>query len=388
MPPKAKRPTFIIYPARPSKTIESKLHKYLDNIYFNTASAAAYSSPSILLAEVKRRNYYRNIGIKRIQRYLARQNAYTLYRPIIERFPVPRVMVRASHVQMEMDLMDVSRDSKENDNVRFFLTAMDSFSKMGFVEQLLNKEAKHVALAAARILDRYSTECVSTDRGAEYKAKAFLQLLEHRGIRHFFAGGSGKNTILERWHKTLRAKIARLQQNTHNMRYIDDMQKLVTGYNASYHSSIKMRPKDVNATNEHVVYSNLYNWSVPELQRMRNPSKYMFPLGDTVRISAAKHVFRKEHFQRWSTEVFTISKRFRMQGHNMYTLMGCDHQPLEQNFYQQELKSVTVDPDALFKIEKILKEKTENGVKKVLVKWEGVPRACAQWIIENTLQPA
>ena len=68
---------------------KTALHKYLDSIYYDLTSGAGYSSAATLLKEVKRRGYYKNLGLNRITNYLKQQKAYSLYKPARTRFPTP-----------------------------------------------------------------------------------------------------------------------------------------------------------------------------------------------------------------------------------------------------------------------------------------------------------
>ena len=47
----------ITLPSKITAKQKEDIHKYLDSIYYNTSSGGAYSSPSKLLKEVKRRGY-------------------------------------------------------------------------------------------------------------------------------------------------------------------------------------------------------------------------------------------------------------------------------------------------------------------------------------------
>lgn len=69
-------------------------------------------------------------------------------------------------------------------------------------------------------------------------------------------------------------------------RYIDTLEQIVTGYNASYHSSIGMAPKDVNEKNQEEIWLRLYPPVSPIVKaRLR--------VGDSVRISKARLQFQK-----------------------------------------------------------------------------------------------
>ena len=142
-----------------------------------------------------------------------------------------------------------------------------------------------------------------------------------------------------------------------------------------------MTPNQVNEDNEHIVFENLY----PVAKKTKS-KPYAYKIGQKVRISGNKHVFRREHFERWSREIFTIHSRKRMDDINMYRISDCTGTVVENSFYEQELTKVEGDPSTLHRIESILDEKTENGVKKVLVHWQGTPRACADWILKSSLR--
>ena len=75
-----------------------------------------------------------------------------------------------------------------------------------------------------------------------------------------------------------------------------------------------------------------------------------------------------------------------MRGINLYRVKDCSDDVLRGSFYEQEMIKVVGDPNALHRIENILEEKTENGITKVLVQWQGSPRACAQWINKSDLR--
>ena len=155
----------IILPSKASQDEIKALHRYLDRIYFDGSSGGSYTSGSKLLREVKRRGYYKNLGITRIQNYLNKQDTYGLYKPTIDKFPTPPVFVTGMNKQQDMDLMDVSRDAKENDGVKFILTSIDVFSKYGMMRVLKSKEAKEVAEQAGSIFDERKPDAVQTDLG-------------------------------------------------------------------------------------------------------------------------------------------------------------------------------------------------------------------------------
>ena len=165
------------------------------------------------------------------------------------------------------------------------------------------------------------------------------------------------------------------------MRFIDALQELVRGYNRSYHRAIRTRPVDVTSANEHVIYERLY-----AKRKLPKAVKFQFKAGDTVRISGSKHPFRREFFQRWSAEMFTVTKRWRQRDVNMYRIKDCAGEELKQAFYAPELIKVTESPEKLHKVERELEEKIENGQKMVRVQWQGWPPHCSTWVPKSSLR--
>ena len=78
--------------------------------------------------------------------------------------------------------------------------------------------------------------------------------------------------------------------------YIDKLDNTGNKYNNEYHSTIKMKPIDVQ--------SNTYIESSKEINN-KDPK---FKTGDFVRISKYKIIFEKGYTPNWSEEVFVIKK--------------------------------------------------------------------------------
>ena len=61
--------------------------------------------------------------------------------------------------------------------------------------------------------------------------------------------------------------------------------------------------------------------------------------------------------------------------------------PVKGMFYSAELQKVELkDPNPEYKIEKIIKRRTRNKVKEVLVKWLGWHRKFNSWIPESEVK--
>jgi hypothetical protein len=108
--------------------------------------------------------------------------------------------------------------------------------------------------------------------------------------------------------------------------------------------------------------------------------KHKFKVNNKVRISHLKHAFQSEYDQKWTGEIFIITHRYRRQGVEVYKLKDYSDEPISGTFYAQELQKVNKKEDTVWKVDKILKERTRKGDKEVLVSWYQWPAKYNSWI--------
>ena len=87
-----------------------------------------------------------------------------------------------------------------------------------------------------------------------------------------------------------------------------------------------------------------------------------FSIGDHVRITKKKKTFEKGYSQRWTEEVFTISK-IQLPIPVTYKITDYDGEEIEGSFYEQELRKTKQD---IFRIEKIIKQQGNKSTVKRL----------------------
>ena len=77
---------------------------------------------------------------------------------------------------------------------------------------------------------------------------------------------------------------------------INKLDDIVSGYNNTYHRTIKMKPADIK-DNTYIDFKKEINDKDPK-----------FKVGDQARISKYKNIIAKGHTPNWSDKVFVISK--------------------------------------------------------------------------------
>ena len=105
-----------------------------------------------------------------------------------------------------------------------------------------------------------------------------------------------------------------------------------------------------------------------------------------MKIKFLKNIFDREYQQKWTSEVFTIRSRRNESGFPVYELNDYSGDQIDGYFYQQELQHVDIDPDTVFKIEKILSKRGRGKKKEVKVRWLGWPKKYDQWIKATSVE--
>ena len=118
--------------------------------------------------------------------------------------------------------------------------------------------------------------------------------------------------------------------------------------------------------NENKVWTNLY----PEFCGVTLIPKLL--IGDNVRITKKKKMFDKRYAQRWTEEVFKISKN-QLTAPVTFKITDYNGEEIQGYFYEQELENTSQD---VFRIENVLRRKGDRS----LVKWMGYPKSFNSWI--------
>ena len=141
--------------------------------------------------------------------------------------------------------------------------------------------------------------------------------------------------------------------------WVDVLDELTENYNNVKHSSILMKPTEVNKSNENLVWVTLYGSAMGKLPLPK------FRVGDTVRVSKYKSIFSKGYEANFTEEILKISRMLRGDP-NMYEMEDHEGEPIIGKFYEEELSAVDKKDDT-YRIEKVLRKR--KGM--ALVKWLG-----------------
>ena len=121
--------------------------------------------------------------------------------------------------------------------------------------------------------------------------------------------------------------------------------KLITIYNNGYHSTIKMKPIQVNKNNEKYIKENIYTYD-------KTTKIPRFKIGDLVRISLKRRpIFDKPSSNiKWSEELFKIHS-ISKSNVITYKIKDLNDEIIEGIFYERELQK-TKNTSQVYIIEK------------------------------------
>ena len=191
-----------------------------------------------------------------------------------------------------------------------------------------------------------------TDKGTEFLNETFQQYLKKKNIHFYTANNEPKASVVERVNRTLKSKLYCYFTAVNSLRYINVLQDLVDSYNNTYHRSIGRAPATVSLLNVGTVRRKLYC----EMNSTA-PKKFKFRVGDHVRLSLRKHLFKKRYEMNWTEEIFQISHQLS-RTLVVYTVQDLLERPIEGTLYKDDLQKVK-RPD-IFRIDKVLKKCTKN----------------------------
>ncbi|MDR3547408.1 MAG: DDE-type integrase/transposase/recombinase [Candidatus Pacebacteria bacterium] len=216
----------------------------------------------------------------------------------------------------QVDLMDVSAQAHNNAGINFLLCVVDIWTRYAWVVPLKNKEAKTVLAAFQTVMeneqDPIHPQVLMSDNGSEFKNTKFRAFLKENNIKPSYAepGDHHRMGIVERFNKTIRARLTTYMTAFKTKKYIDKLPKLVRNYNTSPHSALggstPSNPSEAKIKDR-----------IDRKEFQAAMEQRVFEVGDKVRSMKNKVMFEKGAQPKWSLSVHTIVAAV---GHKRYEL--------------------------------------------------------------------
>ena len=118
---------------------------------------------------------------------------------------------------------------------------------------------------------------VQTDAGVEFTNRALKSTLEKQNIHFYVTFSEKKAAVVEGFKRTLKSRTWRYFTHNNMYIYVDGLQELVSGYNASPHKGVGMAPLKVNDSNQLKIWKKHYSQGV-------NRKPFKFAIRDHVSV--------------------------------------------------------------------------------------------------------
>lgn len=341
--------------------MKAKLEKEINFLkyYSDLKNESAFSGISSFYKTIKKK--YPNVKRQEVKDWLQSQDSYTLHKQKVNKFPRNKVIVSGIDDTWQVDLCDMRSLRRENEGFSWILTIIDVFSKQAWAIAIKNKKGPTVLEALKSVLEHRKPKRIHSDEGNEFLNNECKKYMIKHDIKLYVTRSDLKASVVERFNRTLKSKMWKYFTYTDSFKYIDILDDIITGYNKSYHRSIKMSPNTVSKANSEKVFINIYGF---DKIRDNEPDKAIinFKVGDNVRIAKYKGVFDKGYTRNWTKEIFVVKKIF-INNQITYSIQDLDGEIIEGKFYDKELQKVYISDDAPMKVSKIFKSKKVNAGK-------------------------
>ncbi len=345
-----------------------------------------YKTPGDPLAFSSAKNIYyqlnQEVPLKKIEDILASIESHSLHKEF-HKGERNKSYARFKRYQFQLDLCFILNLSNYNDDVKYFLTVIDCFTRYAFVRPLKDKKSENVLKAFKDILLEAVEKpfMIVCDKGTEFTNKAFISYCYNEHIKVVLPQSNTHAAFVERFNRTFQNLISKFCTEYETHRYIDHVQDIVRSYNLRKHRMIGMSPFEAEKNPQAaLVINNLISKQELEIKKKQPDLK----IGAYVRISKSKDKFSRGYDEQTQNEIFRIRTVSNNKRKPLYYLS--DYQGKEDikgGFYRFELTPVNINT---FRIEKILKRRKHKGKTYVYVKWVGYDNQHNQWIGEDDLQ--
>ena len=250
-----------------------------------------------------------------------------LHKLVIKKFNKIKVYSQFKDNIWAVDLADMQSLSRKNKGIKYLLCAIDLYSKYAFVVPLKDKKGISIANAFNKIIKQSNRKPnkIWVDQGSEFYNRDFKKLLSGNDIEMYSTYNESKSVVAERFTRTLKNKLYKHMTATCKNVYYNILDNIVSRYNNTKHSTIKMKSIDVGDNNKRVYIDE------------HNEKDSRFKVGNRVRISKFKNIFAKVYTPNWSKEIFIVDKINDIvpYTHNLKDLNG---EKIIGRFFDRELQ--------------------------------------------------
>ena len=247
-----------------------------------------------------------------------------MHKPVIKKFDKRKVYLQFKDNIWGVDLADMQSLSRKNNGIKYILCAIYLHSKYAFIIPLKDKKGISIVNTFNKIIKQSNRKPnkIWVDEGSEFYNLVFKKWLSDNNIEMYSTYNEDKSVVAERFIRTLKNELHKHMTASGKNVYYNVLVDVVSKYNNTQHSTIKMKPIDVGDNKR--VYIDEHNEKDSE------------KVGDRVRISKFKNIFAKG-YTNWSREIFIVNKINDTVPYT-YNLKDLNDKEIIGSFYDRELQ--------------------------------------------------
>ena len=184
-----------------------------------------------------------------------------LNKPTIQKFERKKAIVNHINEINSTDLVDMSQYSKMNRGYKYIFTNIDVFSKIAYAFPLKSKKIQDIKPCFQKIFKNNKAKFIWSDKEPAFFSKEMQQFFKNNNFKIYHPNSHLKAVIVERFNRSLRQLMVKEFVKNNNTVWYNILPKLIKIYNNRYHSTIKLKPIQVNKNNEKHIKENIYNYN-------------------------------------------------------------------------------------------------------------------------------
>ena len=159
------------------------------------------------------------------------------------------------------DLVDMNQYSKINKGYKYIFTIIDIFSKIAYVYPLKSKKIQDIKACFEKIFKKSKPKYIWSDKEPAFLSKEMQQFFKDNNVKIHHTNSLLKAVCVEPFNRSLRELMMKEFVKNNNTIWYNILPKLIKIYNNRYHSTIKMKPIEVNKNNEKNIKENIYTYN-------------------------------------------------------------------------------------------------------------------------------
>jgi hypothetical protein len=274
------------------------MNEILNNLYYKEYN---FDGANSLYEKAKKINP--KITMTNVREWLKKQSTSQVFYKKVGKKEFLPIYSEAPH-SFQIDLTFFPRYKKQNDGNTVLFTAINVNTRFVYAYYSKTKDMSTILDMLIKMEKKTPINIISCDEGKEFNNRDFLKFCKENDIQtYFIKSDSHKLGIINRFHRTLKEKLAKFFIASNTVRWVEVIDKIIDNYNRTINSGIGVAPIDANDFIEHdfVVKAR------EKTERIRR-GQPDFQVGDKVRILNKKALFEDKMLPRFSSTVFTIIK--------------------------------------------------------------------------------